>query len=258
MKRFTLPTLAVALLLFSACDFNFGTANGEPSANEQREIAIPGSYDDLNVSSAFRVTVSDEVTSAVVSIPGGDFDNLDFRVADGILYIRLRANLKCEGTPSVVLPHNPLLTEVELSGASTFTSPYPLKGKEVGVDVAGASMFKADVEASEVDIELSGASKYQGNVAADVLSVEANGASRVALAGEVGRMDIDLSGASHCAAERLEAYVVEGKVSGASNADVTCRQKLDVKVSGASLLTYGGNPSSLNAPATGASTVVGR
>jgi len=258
MKHFTLPMLVVALLLFSACDFKAGSASGKPSASVQREIAIPGSYDELDVASAFRVTVSDDVTAAVVTLPGDNFDKLEFRVDDGTLHIRLRSALPVEGTPSVVLPRNPLLTDVELAGASSFSSPYPLKGSEVNVELSGASSFTADVEASEVDIDLSGASEYQGNVAADVLSVEANGASRVTLAGEAGRMDINLSGASHCAAGRLEAYVVEGKVSGASNADVTCRQKLDVKVSGASLLTYGGNPTSLNAPATGASTVVGR
>ena len=103
-------------------------------------------------------------------------------------------------------------------------------------DVSGASKVTGDITAGDADFDLSGASTVQLEGSASDIVAEAGGASRVKLAGlTVNNADITLSGAS--------------------TGTVNLSGKLDASLSGASKLSYIGEPTMGNINISGASTL---
>ena len=222
-------------ILFLGCTKDWGT----PAT---KNYPISGAFTKLEVSNAFEVTVSDQVTDVVVTVGELAQERVVVRVVDGELQIGFKQNTfgfqpNCKAV--AVIPANANLSDLELSGASSFTG---------------------DLRGADVDIELSGASTYRGNVEATELDIDLSGASDAIIHGVCQtKMDIDLSGASTLKAADLSAMSVSGEMSGASDADVTVCSALNVELSGASTLTYGTSSEechpNVNCPASGGSVV---
>lgn len=239
------------LLVFAACAFlvacNGGIVSQSDNANntpvEKRVYPIAGTYHELEVGYAFNVVMSDTVTEPSVQIAADLHDKVIFRIDEGTLVISLKpGHYRNMGEAVVLLPHNPLLDEIELSGASHFASSLPLEAAEVSLSLSGASTFEGVINASrELDIELGGASHLTAEIQqpAGSTDIELSGASTATLSGATGVLDMDVSGASNLNAVNLDAANVKGDVSGASTADVLCCQSVSVEVRGVSHLTYG-------------------
>ena len=218
MKRtFSLIALCT-LLLGCGCTKDFGNPT-------TKNYAINGTYNKLNVSDAFQVTVSSQVTDVEVTVDERAHDQMDVYVKNGTLYIGFKTIISTyTGTAKAVIPANTALHAIDLSGASSFSGN--LNGSDVKIDLSGASYYSGDVTASSIELDFSGASKAN-------------------LRGYCGStLDIELSGASILYAAGLDAQDVKGDMSGASTADVTCCDYLRVNLSGASTLTYGTTSSS--------------
>lgn len=219
-------------LLFFGCTKDWGTP-------VTKNYPINGAYTKLDVSNAFEVTVSDQVTDVVVTVGDLAHERVVVKVVNGELQIGFKPNTRYNGKATAVIPANPILNDIDLSGASSFTG---------------------DLIGHDVDIDLSGASKYRGFVDADGISLDLSGASVADIQGFCqNKMNIDLSGASILNAANLAATSVFGEMSGASNADVTICSQLNVNLSGASTLTYGTYSDechpNINCPASGSSVV---
>lgn len=225
------------VILLSLSIFFFGCTKdwGTPAT---KNYPINGAYTKLDVSNAFDVTVSDQVTDVVVTVGELAHDRVVVKVVDGELLIGFKPNTNYSGKAKAVIPAA-VLRKLDLSGASSFTGD--LRGEDVDIELSGASTYRGTVEATELDIDLSGASDA-------ILS----GACQT-------KMEIDLSGASTLKAANLSAMSVFGEMSGASDADVTVCSDLNVELSGASTLTYGTSSEDchpvVNCSTSGASTV---
>jgi hypothetical protein len=225
------------VILLSLSIFFFGCTKdwGTPAT---KNYPINGAYTKLDVSNAFEVTVSDQVTEVVVTVGELAHDRVVVKVVDGELQIGFKPNTNYSGKATAVIPAA-VLRKLDLSGASSFTGD--LRGDDVDIELSGASTYRGTVEATELDIDLSGASDA-------ILS----GVCQT-------KMGIDLSGASTLKAADLSAMSVYGEMSGASDADVTVCSALNVQLSGASTLTYGTSSEechpNINCPASGSSVV---
>jgi hypothetical protein len=105
------------------------------------------------------------------------------------------------------------------------------------------------------DIQLFGASRvHMEDIEADELSVWLAGASSFTGSGTVERLRMDVSGASRFTAPSLRAHTADATLSGASAALVRVIDALVVRVSGASVFEYLGNPV-IQADTSGASLV---
>ena len=222
-------------ILFFGCTKDWGVP-------VTRNYPVNAPYTKLDVSNAFEVTVSDQVTDVVVTVGELAQERVVVRVVDGELQIGFKPNtfvFQPNVKAVAVIPANANLSDLDLSGASSFTGD--LRGADVDIDLSGASTYRGNVEATELDIDLSGAS--------DAII---HGVCQT-------KMDIDLSGASTLKAADLSAMSVYGEMSGASDADVTVCSALNVDLSGASTLTYGTSSEechpNVNCPASGGSTV---
>ncbi|MBO4489182.1 MAG: DUF2807 domain-containing protein [Bacteroidales bacterium] len=227
------------IIMLSLCALFFGCTREYGGVPTTKNYPISGPFTGLDVSNAFQVTVSDEVTDVVVTVGELAHDRVYVSVVDGKLRIGFKPNTRYKGEAIAIIPANANLRELDLSGASSFSGN--LRGEEVEIDLSGASTYRGAVEATEIEVDLSGAS-----------DAFISGSCQ-------NKMDMDLSGASTLKAANLSTQSVHGEMSGASDADVTICTELKVELSGASTLTYGTvsdecNPM-IECPASGASTI---
>ena len=96
------------------------------------------------------------------------------------------------------------------------------------------------------NLEASGACKIVGEnalTASDAIDVHVSGASGIRLKGETKEFLMEGDGASHAKCFELMTENADVDVSGASNAEVFARVKINAKASGASDIRYKGNAS---------------
>lgn len=106
------------------------------------------------------------------------------------------------------------------------------------------------------NFEVSGASSGNvSNVKADDLELKASGASKIKIFGTANELNADASGASTIDAEDLRTENAKVEASGASKAFVTATDDLDINASGASKITYIGEPKSIKQNSSGASSI---
>ncbi len=277
MKKYLFVLSALVLFVFSGCQKVAGDLI-------TKDFNVPGSYTELEVESAFDVTVSDAVD--VITITAGEnvMPKVIVEVVENTLRIRLKPVASVYGGElKAVIPYNVNLTSVDLSGASEFRSEYGLEGQKVDVELSGASNFYCDIDADEVDISISGASNFfgdiwadqidmdlsggsniKGNVLANELDLDLTGASDATLVGAVSTLKINLAGASNIIKQVVgNSYALvcdgcEGVMSGASEAYIHCDGRICVDLSGASHLHYTGDGSSSGCSTTsGGSSISG-
>jgi hypothetical protein len=105
-------------------------------------------------------------------------------------------------------------------------------------------------------LDVSGAST--GNVAGvntDLLELKASGASKIKIDGTAKELNAEASGASTVDAESLMVENADVQASGASKAIVAATNDLKVDASGASKISYVGEPKNIKQNSSGASSV---
>jgi DUF4097 and DUF4098 domain-containing protein YvlB len=110
------------------------------------------------------------------------------------------------------------------------------------------------MKAGDTDFEISGASRVSGSIEIADGRFNISGASSIDLEGYAGDISIETSGASHANLTNLPVSNAAVNISGASVVTVNASGTIDGNVSGASRLTYLGNPA-LTIEMSGDSTV---
>lgn len=105
-------------------------------------------------------------------------------------------------------------------------------------------------------LSVSGASSGSvTGVNSDSLKLKASGASKISLEGTAKELSADASGASTIDAENLKVQDADVEASGASKAVVSATNDLKVDASGASKISYVGEPKNIKQNSSGASTI---
>lgn len=150
----------------------------------------------------------------------------------------------------------PALYGLHLSGASKGTVTGFRSTQAFSLDISGASSLDVDnIEVSNAEIVISGASKITGSMKAGNVEFEVSGASKVELEGSAESTVLNASGASQVNLADFTLNDANVKLSGASEATVNAKGRLDAAVSEASSLYFLGNPTTGDISVTGASTI---
>jgi hypothetical protein len=110
----------------------------------------------------------------------------------------------------------------------------------------------------DFNLDVSGASNVSGNIVAGDAALQVSGASKVQLEGSAKNIAVNISGASTF---NLSGFVVNDAkimVSGASHAAINVMGRLDADISGASRVSYTGEPTLGNINTSGSSTLTRR
>jgi len=123
--------------------------------------------------------------------------------------------------------------------------------------ISPTSAIKVAVSMPELTgMDISGASTATvSSVKTDSLELTASGASKIKINGQAQTLEADASGASGIDAENLPAENAKAEASGASSVTVNAVNHVDAISSGASTVTYTGNPKNITQNSSGASTI---
>lgn len=150
----------------------------------------------------------------------------------------------------------PQLSRLSLSGATKGTMADFKSTENLRLEVSGASSLKVkEAEAGDVELRVDGASHISGALAAKGIEMDVSGAGKVELAGSAEGARITASGASRVALLSVPVSTADVRLSGASQATLNVKEKLDVTLADASRLEFQGNPTVGRMNISGASTV---
>jgi len=100
--------------------------------------------------------------------------------------------------------------------------------------------------ASLADVQLTGAISFKASqITGDDLRLESTGASAISVDGSVTNLEANLTGASTLDAKSLQTQTATIALVGTSEANVTVSDTLKASVTGVGLITYSGNPKSV-------------
>ena len=120
----------------------------------------------------------------------------------------------------------------------------------ITINLSGAALAK---------VRLTGAINLTtGELAGPDLKLESNGASSIHVKGAVTDLDANLSGACKLNAKSLQTRTAAVSLNGASYAEVTVTDTLHASISGAGVLTYSGNPKSVEKNLSGVGRIEAR
>lgn len=228
MKNFILAIFALSLL--NSCVGVKGNGNVE-TTNRQVE-----SFSGIQVSGAINVFVKlGEVQSVQLTADANLLPLIKTTVSGGELVIRTNKSVTTYEKLNVYIVI-PRLKSVKLNGASTCSSQGLIKSDNLEIEVSGASEVNMEVECSDLELELSGASE-------------------ITLKGTAENVEIEASGASDVKAYSLIAESADIDASGASDVKITVKNKIDAEASGASSISFKGNPQEVRQSNSGASSI---
>jgi len=147
-------------------------------------------------------------------------------------------------------------------GTVTWLGPVTLRASVTmpqlsGLTVSGAS--RGDIydfsSTEDLDITVSGASRVNGDITAGNVEFDISGASTIQLEGSADDMIASVSGASRFNLGGFTVNNADVNFSGASSGTVNLDGRLDADLSGASRLSYIGEPTMGDLDITGASTL---
>ncbi len=106
------------------------------------------------------------------------------------------------------------------------------------------------------EITAAGSNEISGErVTGPQLSLSLNGSNGAQLTGEVGALDVQMSGSNRLSARGLAADAVTAEIDGSGNAAVTAHRRIVAHISGAGTISVYGNPRERSTEVNGAGTV---
>lgn len=237
----------IGKLIFAAAALLALLMPAEVSARQGvKTFEVPKDYSALVVSSAINVTYSPDVKVVTITGDEKDIERIECKVTGGKVSLASKkssngfriTNLSSRrGHIDVVVPSSSMLSEITVSGASSFKAECSIEAREVEIEVSGASSLSAEVYCDDLDVDVSGASNVYVSGKSENASYSVSGASRA------GSADV-----------HMKSTVVHASVSGASSLCFSASEQVSGSASGASHVSYWGNPRG-NVSTSGASSV---
>lgn len=257
LTKWVVPVLAAAILpVLAGCDGNFPSIVSGSGKVETRDFDL-SEFTGIRAASAFTVQIDRGETYKVqVTADDNLWNELDISTSQNVLTIRTKPGVTVKNATLSAAVTLPALDSLDLSGAVKATvSPFSSEN-HFTCAVSGASTLNLeDMKSGTTAFDVSGASTVTGGGTITEVSFVVTGASKVTLAGSGTSATIDASGASSVALARLGLESVSLRLSGASNSSVNTRTITQADLSGASRLSYAGNPAMGNIQTSGGSTI---
>ncbi len=242
MRTLSLALVALLSLALSGC--YYGDWRIEPPIIGSGKMLTKdysfADFQSVDIGSAFRAGITQAETYSV-SITADDnlFDYIKVDKTGSQLFIRFDHSRGYSNGVVKIKITMPTLDELSLGGAST-------------ADVSGFQSSKA------VNLSASGASTLNGSLSADSIALRVTGASKANLKGTTNSGYVTGDGASSLNLGDFTFDSASVRLDGATNATLGVKTKLDYSLSGASRLTYLGNPTIGNSHTSGASSATRR
>jgi len=227
----------VAVLIVGCVPVDLGSSIIGSGRTTTKDFDLTG-FTKVAAGSAFQVDISQgDAYNVTLTVDDNLLDRLDVKVSGDVLRIYLKPGIGIMGSMTMKAKITmPELTGLDLSGA-THTS------------VSGFSTEKG------CRIQLSGASTLSGDLTCGDTNMEVSGASKMNLDGAADTLKLNVSGASTASLDTFTSQDTTVDASGASHVTVNASDRLNARASGASSVTYVGQPAELTVNSSGASSI---
>ncbi len=256
MKRVIVAVLMVAILTLGLLVGCGGTVTG--SGNPDTQEFNFSDFTRVDVQHAFEleVTQSDSY-SVIITADDNLFDYIQVSKSGETLKIKLEWGYNYPSYTAIAKITMPNLRGLSLSGASQAIVEDFSSSQSFSADLSGASTLDmSNMSAGDIKLNLSGASRVKGNfTASGGADFDLSGASTVELDGSANDMLVEASGASRLKLGDFQVNNADVNLSGASTGTVNLDGRLDANLSGASKLTYIGEPTMGTINTSGGSTL---
>lgn len=109
---------------------------------------------------------------------------------------------------------------------------------------------------TKLDINGSGNMTLRDSLKTDRLKMEINGSGNInARNNYIENVELDINGSGNINARNTTGKYVYVDISGSGDAEITAKEKLDVKINGSGSVKYWGNPSTVNTDISGSGKV---
>ena len=234
-----LALVAIAVVAYSMSNWTSETVNSiKASKNITTETRNVDDFEKLEVAGAFQVDVTYSSTESIeVEAPENLQKHIELNVRSGKLTIKVKKNTQIKSSCGLKIHiKTAKLNDFDISGASSVNLNNTLKDNNFSLESSGAAHFNGKLQVEEAEIEL-------------------DGAANANLTGTATNANLELSGASHVNDYDFEVDNLNVDLSGASSAKITSLKSVKGDVSGASSLSYNGNPSVEKVHTSGAASV---
>jgi hypothetical protein len=189
----------------------------------------------VDIGHAFNVEITRSDSYSInITAPENVFNVIQVSKVGEALKIDLKSPIPIRAAKAKITM--PDLRDLNFSGATKGTITGFSSSNDFSLDLSGASSLEGDIQAGNTMVRLSGASKAKLEGSAKDININASGASGI----DLSRFPIN------------NAQVI---LSGASNATVNLNGRLDAGLSGASKLSYIGEPTMGDINTSGDSTL---
>jgi hypothetical protein len=223
---------------------------------ETREYEL-NNFTTIDVSHSFTYEVTQSSFYGVtVTADDNLFKYIEVTKTGERLEVGMKPNYGYTNTHLKVVITMPELRSIDVSGASTGFIKGFSSSEVLIANISGASSLDlVDITTGDVDFEISGASGVTGSLIANDAKFELSGASKIQLTDSAVDLTVDASGASRVELGSFPVTDADIVFSGASWGTVSLSGTLDADLSGASRLSYIGDPVFGNVNTSGASSI---
>lgn len=253
-------TLFIFLILVVTAGTVAGCSSFESIVGSQDLETREYDYTDftrVEVASAIQVEINRaDVFQVSITANENIFEYIEHTLSGDTLRFRLRPFLSFRNTKVQLTINMPELRYLELSGACSGEIDGFQSDGSIDFDISGASKLNIiSLQAGDTTMEISGASKVNGSLITEEADFEVSGASTLELVGLSDHARLDASGASRFRLSDFHISDASIELSGASTGDIEISGSLDINLSGASSLIFGGNPTLGYVEVSGASSM---
>ena len=244
-------TVSITLMI-SGCEAV--TGSGEP-------MTLVMDYEDferIEAGYGFEVEITRADTYKVnIIIDEVLVEYLNVKKSGGTVYIGLKSGynyMKQTRRAEITLPK---LNRLELSGGSEGTISGFSTTNDMSFELSGASYLNIkNLKVSTVDLGISGGSEVVGTIEAKTGKFGLSGASKLEISGSAPEISLEASGDSEVKLEDFPTVNADVELSGGSDAEVFVSGRLSINLSGASKLTYSGDPKLGSIDVSGSSSIL--
>ncbi len=191
----------------------------------------------ISVSGGINLFIAQENSFKVEVETEGDQKDVEAYVEDDLLILKMRRSSWGTWNDKVnVYVSLPILEGLKASGGTDVENRGTLSGEKLVLHASGGSDVDLDVDYAAIEVDCSGGSDTR-------------------LTGTAGKLLIEAGGGSDFEGFGLKSKEAKVRSTGASDINVWASEKIDARASGASDITYRGNPEWVNVDSSGGSDI---
>jgi len=250
----TLLVTASLLAVFTGCrDINHAIVGSGNLITQEMDFT---DFTKLEIGHVFQVKVTrSDFFFISITVDDNLLEYVTVRKSGNTLRIYLKGGYTYIGTTKMVEITMPKVEKLSLSGASRVEVSRFRSSDRLELEASGVSSLNIDdLKAGDTVFGISGGSHVSGGIEIADGRFNVSGASSIDLEGYAADISIEASGASHANLVNFSVSNATVTISGASVVTVNASGTIDGNISGASRLTYLGDPA-LTIEMSGDSTV---